>query len=298
MSRSRIKFNNHALGLSLNDFLSMYVFTQKKNVLFITFYRSLNRASEESSRQLTNLPSGYKLAVIFNINLVTNALAFRFGMFSDSCHKIWEKKEKSKKKGTDVPVSKRPEDDQLPELRKVAEMALSALEELQQTIMPRGCIDRRLFNADNVHGPKVRIEVFYKKVRDMKKLKYQITLENVLKATADFCRNLFTLSKQMEIYRADVIEFHARFFDHHEMLNTFLLLANQQLRDDEAMGKHINAQKQGHEEMKKEMEKNTVIANVAQYEVNQQMMKMTESYYNLQQAKKDIDAKYWDIHKV
>ena len=157
--------------------------------------RSLERASEESNKQLINLPNGYKLAVIFNLNVVTNTLALRFGMLSDSCGKIWEKKEKNKKKDKNVPVEKRPEDDQLPELRKQAEMTLSALEELKESIMPRGCIELLLFNADNVRGAKVRIEVFYKKVKDMKELKYQVTLEKILKATVDFCRNLFKLSK-------------------------------------------------------------------------------------------------------
>ena len=64
------------------------------------------------------------------------------------------------------------------------------------------------------------------------------------------------------------------------------------------MGKHINAQNREKMKIKKEKQENTVIVNVAQHEVNQQVMKMAESYYKLQESKNDWDAKHWDIHKV
>ena len=219
-------------------------------------------------------------------------------MFSHSCEEIWKKREEKKKKDTHVPISKRQEDDQLVELLKEAEMSLGALEDLRQSIMPCGFIEPCLMYPDNVRSPKVRIGVFYKKVKDMKKLKYQITLQKILKGAADFMENLFKLSQSFEFYREDLMDSQARFLDHHEAICTFILLAKQQLEADAVTQKLNFETKKTFMKVMREKAEKAVIVNVAQHHVNQEMMKMTESYFKLQEAKRLYDSRSWDIHKV
>ena len=219
-------------------------------------------------------------------------------MFSHSCEEIWKKREDKKKKDTHVPISKRQEDDQLVELLKEAEISLGALEDLKQNIMPRGFIESCYMYPDNVLNPKVRIGVFYKKVKDMKKLRYQVTLEKILKSTADFLETLFKLSKSLEIYRQDLMKSQALLLESHGAISTFILLATQQLRAD-AETKKLNFEtKKESMKVTREKAEKAVIVNVAQHHVNQEMMKMTESYFKLQETKRLYDSRSWDIHKV
>ena len=266
--------------------------------LYIFFFRSLDKINQENNKHLTGLPNGYGLATIFNANIVTNAISFRFGMFSDSCEEIWKKREEKKKKDTHVPISKRQEDDQLVELLKEAEMSLGALEDLKQNIMPRGFIESCFMYLDNVLNPKVRIGVFYKKVKDMKKLKYQVTLEKILKSTADFMETLFKLSKSLEIYRQDLMNSQVLLLECHGAISSFILLATQQLRADAATQKLNFETKKANMKITREKAEKAVIVNVAQHHVDQEMMKMTESYFKLQEAKTLYDSRSWDIHKV
>ena len=219
-------------------------------------------------------------------------------MFSHSCEEIWKKREQKKKKDVHVPISKRQEDDQLVELLKQAEMSLGALDDLKQSIMPRGFIESCYMYPDNVQNPKVRIGVFYKKVKDMKKLKYQVTLEKILKSTADFMETLFKLSKSLEIYREDLMRSQVLLLECHRAISSFILLATQQLRADAATQKLNFETKKASMKVTREKAEKAVIVNVAQHQVNQEMMKMTESYFKLQEAKRLYDSKSWDIHKV
>ena len=219
-------------------------------------------------------------------------------MFSHSCEEIWKKREQKKKKDVHVPISKRQEDDQLVELLKQAEMSLGALDDLKQSIMPRGFIESCYMYPDNVQNPKVRIGVFYKKVKDMKKLKYQVTLEKILKSTSDFMETLFKRSKSLEIYREDLMRSQVLLLECHGAISSFILLATQQLRADAATQKLNFETKKARMKVTREKAEKAVIVNVAQHHVNQEMMKMTESYFKLQEAKRLYDSKSWDIHKV
>ncbi len=92
----------------------------------------MRTAVDESSKNLTSLPSGYKLAVVYNANLLSNMVRLRFGMFSDGSHKIWNKvktmREEYKAKKLGKTLSVQQEEDQLIDLKKQAELACSALE--------------------------------------------------------------------------------------------------------------------------------------------------------------------------
>ena len=219
-------------------------------------------------------------------------------MFSHSCGEIWKKREKKKKKDTPVPISKRQEDDQLIELLKQAEMSLDALQELKQKIMPDGCIEGSLLHVDNVRNAKVRIGVYYKTVNRMKELEYQKTLQKILKATVQFTEALFMVSQGLAFCPKLLLQAQTQLMKNYRDISTFILYAAENLRVDAATQKLNFERKKESMKITREEAEKAVIVNVAQHHVNQEMMKMTESYFKLQEAQMLYDSRSWDIQKV
>ena len=284
--------------MTLTNFKDLQFSNKNLHLFFFIFFRSLDRASHENNKHLTGLPNGYGLATIFNANIFTNAISLRFGMFSHSYEEIWKKRRQRKKKDIHVPISEKQEDYQLAELLKEAEMSLDALEELKQNIMPDGCIEQSLLHADNVRNAKVRIGVYYRKVKRMKEMGYQNKLQKVLKATAEFTDTLFMVSQSLAFCPELLLRAQTQLMTNHRDISTFILYATEDLRVDAATQKLNFERKKASMKITREKAEKAVIVNVAQHHVNQEMMKMTESYFKLQEAQMLYDSKSWDIHKV
>ena len=115
----------------------------------------------------------------------------------------------------------------LPKLLKYAELTLSVLDGVQQSIKD-GDLDSK-----RIRRQKVRIEVFYDQVKSMKKLMFQTTLEKILKGAVDFFRYLYKISKS-NVSNEILLSCHVRLTSLHEMLREFISIATKQVGDDEA----------------------------------------------------------------
>ena len=212
--------------------------------------------------------------------------------------KYGRKGDKERKKTFMHQFPKGQEDYQLAELLKEAEMSLDALEELKQNIMPDGCIEQSLLHADNVRSAKVRIGVYYRKLKRMKEMGYQNKLQKILKGTAKFTDTLFMVSQGLAFCPELLLQAQTQLMKNHRDISTFILYATEDLRVDAATQKLNFERKKASMKITREKAEKAVIVNVAQHHVNQEMMKMTESYFRLQEAQMLYDSKSWDIHKV
>ncbi len=169
--------------------------------------------------------------------------------------------------------------------------------------MPYGILVPSCLTPDNTRNAKVLLGVFYKNVMKMAPSAKQQKLSSLLERGLSFCTTLHEWSREMAADDEFLAESRTdrEIISYHKSLGDFVSEINGDILKvvTTRHGATQEEKEQKGAEAKKETKKERiVIVNVAQHEVNQEMMKMTESYYQLQETKKILDAKAWDLNKA
>ena len=293
-------------------------------------FRSLQEASEKYRKNVARLSSGHEASLMFLASSVTNILRGKFDSFMKPCRETWQKVKSSGAK------MKQSEHDQalcawLSDLHKKTKEACSAFKELNTNINQKGST-----KPDDVLQCKVQINDVHKRVKNMnpnvstemgpdtsqnmgssglKQLMKTLTskiftssdeknaqkvkefydkLDNILALAFEELENIHKEAKNLlsgveirDAFPNKILQQHKKFCEFAETLKFEINCLTP---------KPQRAKKET--QKRDELDKFRTMKNQAYYQMDQHVILMTETYHNLQDARKSHNAKMDDIRKV